>query len=176
MKKWTNESDRGSIVIETLTHPLNDSKALIPLRQFRMNEVMIKSSKAAFGDMMIIHSDNLNLFINRLQTIRDNLIDKTFVDEIVIDEWHINTEQSKLRMQLSQFVAEEIRILYGLVARETCHACEINEPSQSRHQCCQEPQKKLPNLFEQLIRRIDWPRFSGELENVDVEALLDDEE
>ena len=103
MKKWTNESDRGSIVIGTLTHPLNDSKALIPLRQFRMNEEMIKSSKAAFVDMMIIHSDNLNLFINRLQTIRDNLIDNTF-DEIVIDEWHMNTEQSKLRKQLSQRV------------------------------------------------------------------------
>ena len=48
-----------------------------------MNEEINKSSKAAFGDM-IIHSDNLNLFINRLQTIRDNLIDNT-IDEIVID-------------------------------------------------------------------------------------------
>ena len=64
-----------------------------------MNEEINKSSKAAFGDM-IIHSDNLNLFINRLQTIRDNLIDNT-IDEIVIDEWHINTEQSKLRKHLS---------------------------------------------------------------------------
>ena len=69
LKKWANESDRGSIVIETLTHPLKDSKALISLRQFRMNEEMNKSSKAVFGDMIMIHSDNLNWSINRLEII-----------------------------------------------------------------------------------------------------------
>ena len=68
-----------------------------------------------------------------------------------------NLEQSKLRKQLSQFVAEEIRILYGLVAKEN-------------------RKKNLPMSFEQLIKRIDWSRFPGELENVDVEAPYDDEE
>ena len=48
-----------------------------------------------------------------------------------------NLEQSKLRKQLSQFVAEEIRILYGLVAKEN-------------------RKKNLPMSFEQLIKRIDW--------------------
>ena len=68
-----------------------------------------------------------------------------------------NLEQSKLRKQLSQFVAEEIRILYGLVAKEN-------------------RKKNLPMSFEQLIKRIDWSRFSGELKNVDVETPYGDEE
>ena len=173
MKKWTNESDRGSIVIETLTHPLKDSKALISLCQFQMNEETKRKSKV--GDLMVIHSDNINLFIKRLQKIRDNLNDNT-LDGIVVDEWHINSEQSKLRKQLSEFAAEEIRILYWPVAKETCYACEINEPSQRRHQCCQEPQKNLSLLFEQLIKRINWSKFSEDLGNIDIETLLDDDE
>ena len=103
------------------------------------------------------------------------MIDNT-LDEIVIDEWHINAEQSNLRKQLSEFAAEEIQILYGPVAKETCYACEINEPSQRHHQCCQHPQENLSSLFEQLIRRIDWSKFPEELGNIDVETLLDDDE
>ena len=171
-----NESDPGNIVIESMSHPLKNNKALISLRQFRMNEETKK--KAVLGDLMVIHSDNLNSFnsfIKRLQKIRDNLIDNT-LDEIVIDEWHINAEQSNLRKQLSEFAAEEIRILYGPVAKETCYACEINEPSQRHHQCCQHPQENLSSLFEQLIRRIDWSKFPGEQQNVDIERLLNDDE
>ena len=124
-----NESDPGNIVIESMSHPLKNNKALISLRQFRMNEETKK--KAVLGDLMVIHSDNLNSFnsfIKRLQKIRDNLIDNT-LDEIVIDEWHINAEQSNLRKQLSEFAAEEIRILYGPVGKETCYACENHRSS-----------------------------------------------
>ena len=65
-----------------------------------MNEETKRKSKV--GDLMVIHSDNINLFIKRLQKIRDNLNDNT-LDGIVVDEWHINSEQSKLRKQLSEF-------------------------------------------------------------------------
>ena len=92
LKKWTNESDRGSIVIETLTHPMKDSKALISLCESQMNEETKRKSKV--GDLMLIHSANLNLFIKRLQKIRDNLNDNT-LDGIIVDKWDINSEQSK---------------------------------------------------------------------------------
>ena len=173
LNKWMNESNRGNIVIETLTHPLENNKALVSLRQFRMNEDTKKKSKV--GDLMVIHSDNLNLFIKRLQEIKDNLSDN-MLNGIIVDEWHINSEQSKLRKELSEFAAEEIRILYWPVAKETCYACEINEPSQRRHQCCQEPQKNLSLLFDQLIKRINWSKFPEESGNIDVETLLDDDE
>ena len=95
----------------------------------------------------MVHSDNLNLFIKQLQKIRVNLSDN-MLNGIIVDEWDINSEQSKLRKQMSEFAAEEIRILYWSVVKEMCYACDINEPSQHRHQCCQEPQKDLSNLFE----------------------------
>lgn len=38
LKKWVNESDRGNIVIESMSHPLKNYKALLSLRQFRMNK------------------------------------------------------------------------------------------------------------------------------------------
>ena len=86
LNKWMNESNRGNIVIETLTHPLENNKALVLLRQFRMNEDTKKKSKV--GDLMVIHSDNLNLFIKRLQEIKDNLSDN-MLNGIIVDEWHI---------------------------------------------------------------------------------------
>ena len=70
------------------------------------------------------------------------------LDAIIVDEWDINSEQSKLRKQMSEFAAEEIRILYWPVVKETCYACEINELSQHRHQCCLEPQKKKKKKFQ----------------------------
>lgn len=178
LNKWTKESDHGDIMIETLTQPLKNNKALISLRQFRKSEEeeKKKKSKAAFGELMVIHSDNLNSFIKGLQKIRDNLNVNNTMNEIIIDEWHINSDQSKWRKQLSLFAAKEICILYWPLAKETCYACEINEPSQRRHQCCQEPQQNLPHLFEQLVRQIDWSKFSEELENFNVETLLDDDE
>ena len=74
LKKWVNESDRGNIIIETMTHPLKNNKALISLRQFRMEEGK-KKSKTVFGDLMVIHSDNLDSYIKRLQKIQDKLTD-----------------------------------------------------------------------------------------------------
>jgi len=91
VNKWMNESNRGNIVIETSTHPLENNKALVSLRQFRMNEETKRKSK--FGDLMVVHSDNLDLFIKQLQKIRDNLSDN-ILDGIIVDEWHINSEQS----------------------------------------------------------------------------------
>ena len=38
----------------------------------------------------------LNLFIKQLQKIRDNLSDN-MLNGIIVDEWNINSEQSKLR-------------------------------------------------------------------------------
>ena len=142
--KWVNESDRGNIVIESMINYLKNNKALISLRQFRMSDGKKKnSSKAVFGDVMVIHSDNLNSFIKRLQEIRDNLIDNTLNET---DE----SEQSELRKQLSEFAAEEIaaeeiRNLCGPAAEKTCYMCEIDEPSQ------EEPQVTLSSLFKQLI-------------------------
>ena len=46
--------------------------------------------QVVFGDIMMIHSDNLNLYISRLQKI-NNLIDNT-LNEMVMDEWHINAK------------------------------------------------------------------------------------
>ena len=94
LNKWVNESNRGNIVIETLAHPLENNKALVSLRQFQMNEETKRKSKV--GDLMVVHSDNLNLFIKQLQKIRDNLSDN-MLNGIIVDEWNINSEQSKLR-------------------------------------------------------------------------------
>lgn len=106
LKKWVNDSDHGHVVIETLTHPMKNNKAIISLRQFRLNKDN-KRSKAVFGDLMVIHSDKLDSCIKRLQKIRDNLKNNT-INEIVIDEWDLKAEQSKLRKQLSEFAAEKI--------------------------------------------------------------------
>ena len=65
LNKWVNESNHGNIFIETLTHPLENNKALASLRQFQMNKETNRKSKV--GDLMVIHCDNLNLFIKRLQ-------------------------------------------------------------------------------------------------------------
>ena len=88
-----NESDRGNIVIESMINYLKNNKALISLRQFQMSDDTKKKSSKA-GDLLVIHSDNLNSFIKRLQEIRDKLSDKTLNE---IDE----SRQSELRKQVN---------------------------------------------------------------------------
>ena len=154
-----------------MTHPLKNNKALISLRQFRMEEGK-KKSKTVFGDLMVIHSDNLDSYIKRLQKIQDKLTDNN-TNEIVIDEWDIKAEQSKFRKELSDFAVEKMRFLFWPVVKNECYACEIKEPSQRRHQCCADIKTNIDDLLDTLVERIKWNEIERADRIIDVKELLD---
>ena len=172
LRKWMDTSNRGNIIIETMTHPLKNNKALISLRQFRMDEDK-KKSKTVFGDLMVIHSDNLDSYIKRLQKIKDKLTDNN-TNEIVIDEWDIKAEQSKFRKELSDFAVEKMRFLFWPVVKNECYACKIKEPSQRRHQCCTDIKTNVDDLLDTLVERIKWNEIEKVDQIIDVNKLLDD--
>ena len=98
------------------------------------------------------------------------------IKDIVIDEWDLKAEQSKLRKKLSEFAAEQISRFFWPVVKETCYACEINEPSQRRHQCCKHVDRILDELFPNMLERVNWREIREINENIDTGKLLDDDE
>ena len=168
INKWINSPNRGNICIETLTHPLREGKALISLRQVHKGE-------KRFGDVIMIHSDHLDEYIKQLQSMKEKIRSEEIKD-IVIDEWDLKAEQSKLRKKLSEFAAEQISRFFWPVVKETCYACEINEPSQRRHQCCKHVDRILDELFPNMLERVNWREIREINENIDTGKLLDDDE
>lgn len=50
-----------------------------------------------------------------------------------IDEWGINSSQSKYRRMLGEIAAKEMLSIFHEVVREKCYGCIIDHPSQRQH-------------------------------------------
>jgi len=172
LKRWSKSPHRGNIMIETLVHPLKDGKSLLSLRQFQLNE-----EKSASGNLLVIHEDNIKCFSKQLSKISDDIKAK-LVKDVVIDEWHLESNQSKFRRELSDFTVEKMKYMFWPVVKEECYACEIGEPSQRYHQCLANIETNVSNIFDKLLKRIDWVKLCFECKQnvITAEELLKDEE
>jgi len=127
--------------------------------------------------LLVIHKDNREQFINQLTKINDDIKTKSTKD-VVIDEWHLNSNQSKFRKELSDFVVEKMKYMFWPIVKEECYACETEEPTQRYHQCLADIETNVPNIFEKLLKRIDLIKLCFECKQdvITAEELLSDEE
>ena len=172
ISKWKDMTNRGDVIIESLVHPLKNGKACLSMRQFCMNKQTGKPFNT-FGDLMVLHSDNLDKFIEQLKGLRDQ-IEKKKIDKIVIDEWDLNSDQSKDRRdEAVTFAVDKMKFVFLSIVKDECEGCEVNEPSQRHHQCCRDLETNLRNLFYIVIDRIDWSQFK--IKDVNFEELFTNE-
>ena len=103
LKEW-NSSSNCKLSIESIIHPLvqNNGYAkgcFLTLRQYQSDNV--KKSKT--DDMLILDNSNMDAFINHLTDAKEKM--SKHMENIVIDEWDIRSEQSKYRRELSEINA-----------------------------------------------------------------------
>ena len=105
---------------------------------------------------------------------------------IVIDEWDINSEQSKYRKTLSELVANEMSNIFWDVLKSECYGCQVEHPSQRQHQCLmRDIEENVEQLFHIMMRQLDWKELNKRCcelthhkkENIlTAEILLNDDE
>jgi len=85
------------------------------------------------------------------------LQDVTPKNKIVIDEWDINSEQSKYRRTLSELAVEEMEKIFWEVLKLECYGCQVEHPSQRQHQCLmRDIEENVEQLFFTMLQQLDW--------------------
>ena len=140
MKLWSI----GEITsIESCIYPKKDNdNYILSLKQ--------NSSSGKTVGSLVLHNSNLPSFIELLTKIHENQM-----KNIIIDEWDINSEQSKFRRTLSELAVRELKDIFWDVVKEECNGCIIDHPSQRQHPCLNGIEENIENLFITLINRIE---------------------
>lgn len=143
-----NSTNWEDTIIESLIYPLLDGNKLFAIRQ-------LQNKKKKCNNLMVLHATKIDSFINLLTKTKEKLNESQ--NEIIIDEWHLNSEQSKYRKTLCDLVVERMQPIFWTVVREKCYACEIDDPSQLHHDCLLTIDEiNFLYIFPALMEEIDW--------------------
>ena len=84
LKQWSPYHD---VMLESLMHPTKNGECFLSLRQFQSD------NQKDFGDILVLHSSNLDLFIRHLigmkKRMNENIEQDKQETNIVIDEWDL---------------------------------------------------------------------------------------
>ena len=93
---------------------------------------------------------------------------------IVIDEWDLNSEQSKHRKELSSLVAMEMKQMLFEAVQKECDGCVHEQPNQLAHDLCLAPlEDRIERCFLQMLNDIDITKINAKFNK---EQLLQDQE
>ena len=67
--------------------------------------------------------------------IENGIIKLKKEEKLIIDEWELDSPQSKLRKVLAELYAKSMVARYSIVSRENCEGCACEAPSQRHHDC-----------------------------------------
>jgi len=163
MKAWGKSST--DIKIETSVHPILHSEAgdaLIAIRQFQEQDQQT-SSKRTRDAFILLHSKNITPLLSQLNSIQDKLLkravkeeEKPKADDIIIDEWDINSVQSTYRRVFSEIVAKQMKDLFTEMVK--CEGCEIDAPGQLSHDCLKPVEEIVFENFGMLFDKVDMTK------------------
>ena len=75
-------------------------------------------------------------------------------EKLIVDEWELDSPQSKLRKVLAELYAKSMIARYSDISKEHCEGCGYNAPSQRHHDCILISLKdRIEILFDELIKR-----------------------
>ena len=88
--------------------------------------------------------------------IENGIIKLKKEEKLIIDEWELDSPQSKLRKVLAELYAKSMVARYSIVSRENCEGCACEAPSQRHHDCIMMPlQDRIIILFDVLIEKVN---------------------
>ena len=142
---------------------------MLSLRQFQ--------SHKENGDILIVHGSKLDIFIRHLLDAKKGMQRNKSETNIVIDEWDLNSEQSKHRRELSLLVAKQMKEKLFEAVQKECDGCVHEQPNQLAHDLCLAPlDDEIDRCFLQMLNDIDItkinPKFNKEQLLQDHECLL----
>ena len=77
-------------------------------------------------------------------------------EKLIIDEWELDSPQSKLREVLAELYAKSMVARYLDTSRENCEGCACDASSQRHHDCIMIPlQDRINILFDVLIEKVN---------------------
>ena len=143
------------------------SKNLYYLQQYHPENK--RQSKEAFGHVLFFEAESIEDLQNLLQKLSEH--NKTIKNKVIVDEWDIDSEQSKFRKELADEVSKKIAEIFLDAVAENCPGCQEDQPNQLAHEFCLiSRDEKFKVLFPHLLDKIEL--------NPDVckERLLSDEQ
>ena len=165
VKKWLPHHD---VRLESLIFPTKNGEYLLSLQQFQ--------SDKENGDILIVHGSKLDIFIRHLFDVKKGMQRNKSETNIVIDEWDLNSEQSKHRRELSLLVAMKMKEKLFEAVQKECDGCVHEQPNQAHDLCLAPLDDKIDRCFLQMLYDIDItkinPKFNKEQLVQDHEWLL----
>ena len=77
-------------------------------------------------------------------------------DKLIIDEWELDSPQSKLRKVLAELYAKSMVVRYSDASRENCEGCACEATSQRHNDCIMMSlQDRINILFDVLIEKVN---------------------
>ena len=77
-------------------------------------------------------------------------------EKLIVDEWELDSPQSKLRKVLAELYAKSMIAPYSDTSKQFCEGCDYDAPSQKHHDCLMMPlQDRIEILFERLIEKVN---------------------
>ena len=152
LSKWVKDENRGHICVETITHPISNGKTIISIQQLRLDSENNRT-KTVFQDLMVIHSDYLDLYINHLQEIRDSIQNEE-ITKTTIQNIDFNLCFNKLI--LAKVYAEILSLIYLKKSEEFCEGCFHQYQDKDDHACLSMSlTERLEMLFKIMLEEVD---------------------
>ena len=64
-------------------------------------------------------------------------------EKLIVDEWELDSPQSKLRKVLAELYAKSMIARYSDTSKQFCEGCDYDAPSQRHHDCLMMPLQDL---------------------------------
>ena len=111
---------------------------------------------------ILVHYKYIPHMLQEMQKLYTNLcMENGFnnskgAEKLIIDEWELDSTQSKLRKILAELYAKSMVAPYSDSSRENCEGCACEAPSQRHHDCIMMPlQDRIIILFDVLIEKVN---------------------
>ena len=111
---------------------------------------------------VLVHYKYIPHMIQEMQKLYTNLCRENGfknpkgADKLIIDEWELDSSQSKLRKVLAELYAKTMVARFSDASRENCEGCACDAPSQRHHDCIMMSiQDRIDILFGVLIEKVN---------------------